>query len=403
MKLFFSLFNFFINFLFIAQVGCVDPQATNFDPSAVQNDGSCVYGLTNYSTTVVSFLPESLQESSALLWYDNKLLSLNDSGGQNVLLALDTLGQVLSYFTLANAVNVDWEGMAISDSLLYVGDFGNNSGTRQDLAFYAFSLNGIQQEDDTLIAQRLLFKYEDQVEFTPQPSTTNFDAEAVVFYQDSIHIFSKSWGSFYCKHYVLPSTWQDTAQAQLRDSIYLNGLVTDASIDKESGRLILLGYKLDTPSDGGAFYSCFSNLLFDYPAHNFFKGNNRRIDLGGVLSLGQTEGITWTSASKGFITSEKITSPIVIAPRLRSFDFNLFFTNDITEVYQIDSDSYNLIFEGSAVKIISDATSANVYNSMGAEIDLVKIPGGWLLPKRSIGIHYLAIDNHVYKIYFTEN
>jgi hypothetical protein len=47
-----------------------------------------------------------------------------------------------------------------------------------------------------------------------------------------------------------------------------------------------------------------------------------------MLTVSQTEGITFQSASEGFISSEKITSNfLTIPPKLFSFDFSAYFQN----------------------------------------------------------------------------
>lgn len=385
-----------------AQTGCTDPQAINYNASAIINDGSCIYNTTNYTTLLVSVLSDTISETSALQFYNNNLITINDSGGNSELYSLDTLGNLQHTYILNNAVNIDWEALAISESALYVGDFGNNNGNRLDLSIYKLSLSEIQTNADTLEAFKMEFKYEDQVNFSTQPNASNFDAEAFVFFQDSLHIFSKSWQSFYCKHYVLPSSWEDTAIAILKDSIYVNGLITDATIDKDSGRLILLGYKLDSPSSDGAFYSCFIHLFFDYPDHAFFSGNNRRIELGGVLSLGQTEGISWAFDNQGYISSEKITSPLTVSQKLRKFNFSEFFTQETTELMEINTSPYKLIFDNGAFDIVTSSNDVCLFNLYGEKLELLRNQNGWTIINFSQGIHTLFIDNQPHKIYLIQ-
>jgi hypothetical protein len=398
MRLFFILFSFFFFIKSLAQSGCTDPFAANYNPLAVENDGSCVYDQTNYSTTLISTLPTVISESSALIFCENTLLSLNDSGGERVLFKLDTLGQLIQTITVANANNLDWEALAISDSTLFIGDFGNNNGNRQNLSIYSIPIAQIESGADTVQSEKRHFVYQDQQSFTSAPNATNFDAEAFVYYQDSLHIFSKSWQSFSCKHYVLPSIWQDTATAELRDSLYINGLVTDATIDKETGRIVLLGYKLDAPTEGGAFYFTFAHILFDYPNHLFFKGNNRRIELGGVLSLGQTEGITWSSQNKGFITSEKVTTPIEIAPKLRSFNFSAFFHQEQANTIENETKPYYFLDQTGNLEISPSVYQPKLYNILGQELPLVKTSKGWKLKYAQSGNYFLFIGNQTYRI-----
>ena len=63
MKFFLSFCKGLLTFLLLssttlveAQNGCTDPQALNYDVAANQNDGSCIYPVTNYSLTNLAIL-----------------------------------------------------------------------------------------------------------------------------------------------------------------------------------------------------------------------------------------------------------------------------------------------------------------------------------------------------------
>jgi hypothetical protein len=180
------------------------------------------------------------------------------------------------------------------------------------------------QNFDTVQASALHFQYSDQVNFNNIVNQHNFDCEAFFFYQDSFHLFTKGWENLYTKHYVIPLNNEDSVQAQLRDSLFVDGLITDATIDTTTGRILLLGYK----NNGSNFYTSFVYLLFDYNPHHFFSGNKRRIEIGNMLNVSQTEGITFESPSSGFISAEKITSSLLtVSPKLFHFDFTSYFEN----------------------------------------------------------------------------
>ena len=89
------------------------------------------------STTLIGTLPENVLESSGLIYYNNRLITHNDSGNSPQLYELDSLGsQIFRTITINNATNIDWEDITQDDTYIYVGDFGNNSGNRQDLRIY---------------------------------------------------------------------------------------------------------------------------------------------------------------------------------------------------------------------------------------------------------------------------
>ena len=117
--------------------GCTDPKANNYNPLATTNNGSCTYNVTIYNPPLKYLLPDEVDENSGLAYLNGKLWTINDSGGLPVLYALDTTnGQIVQRIAIANAVNIDWESLADDDQYIYIGDFGNNSGNRDDLSIY---------------------------------------------------------------------------------------------------------------------------------------------------------------------------------------------------------------------------------------------------------------------------
>jgi hypothetical protein len=306
-----------------AQSGCTDPQAQNYDVNAVINDGTCIYSTTNYSPQLVANLVSELDENSGLIFSANSIFSINDGGNSPKIQELSPQGNIVRTVHVDSVQNNDWEAVSQSNSQVFIADFGNNGGNRTNLKILKIAKNELQNFD-TVQASALHFQYSDQVNFNNIVNQHNFDCEAFFFYQDSLHLFTKGWENLYTKHYVIPLNNQDSVQAQLRDSLFVNGLITDATIDTTTGRILLLGYK----NNGSNFYTSFVYLLFDYNPHHFFSGNKRRIEIGNMLNVSQTEGITFESPSSGFISAEKITSSLLtVSPKLFHFDFTSYFEN----------------------------------------------------------------------------
>ena len=79
-------------------------------------------------------LPGSLNESSGAIFFNNRLITHNDSGGEAKLYELDTISGIIEReVTILNATNVDWEDITQDETSIYIGDFGNNNGNRTDL------------------------------------------------------------------------------------------------------------------------------------------------------------------------------------------------------------------------------------------------------------------------------
>ena len=66
----------------------------------------------------------------------NRSTHRSDGGNSNSIYELDTLGNLIREISVIGASNVDWEGLSQNDEHIYIGDFGNNSGSRSDLCIY---------------------------------------------------------------------------------------------------------------------------------------------------------------------------------------------------------------------------------------------------------------------------
>ena len=196
---------FIANYLF-SQSGCTDPQAINFSPSAIDNDGSCLYETTAYTLENVADLsPETLAENSGLSLFNQSLWTINDGGNGTLIYELDTLGNVLREVFIEGVNNVDWEALTQNESHLFIGDFGNNSGSRQDLSIIKINKSELLNSlNDTVSGQTLFFKYSDQLDFSGPSNAHNYDCEAFVSMGDSLYLFRKNWQNQEVRKYAVP-------------------------------------------------------------------------------------------------------------------------------------------------------------------------------------------------------
>ena len=300
-----------------AQPGCTDPQATNFDPAATENDGSCLYAPTSFQPPIIGTLPEDLEECSGLAFFGGSLWTHLDGGNPDQLFTLDTLtAEKLQTITVPNSDNHDWEDLAEDDEHLYIGDFGNNDGDRTDLRIYKIKKADLLA--GAVSPELIEFSFSDQTDFTPMHNENNFDCEAFFFWQDSLHLFSKNWVDFKTRHYVLPAS-PGTHVAELRDSLNVQGQITAADIT-EDGKVLLLGYNVST-------IEAFIYLLFDFHGSDFFSGNKRRISMGQANLTSQTEGLVFRDMRRGYICSESLS---VFPQRLLSFDIEEWVDNPVS-------------------------------------------------------------------------
>ncbi len=282
----------------------------------------CFSQVINYTPTFVCNLSDTTIESSGLIYINKTVWTHNDSGGKPELYQIDTLtGFVKRTVYIKNTTNIDWEDLAQSPTHVFIGNFGNNYGNRTNLTIYRVSkIDLLNLLNDSIIADTIQFYYQDQTVFTSTLNANNYDCEAFIFMNDSLHLFSKSWITQNTKHYILPSTIGNHT-AILSDSFNVDGLITSADINQTNGNIVLLGYK-----KVGFNYNCFAWLLFNYSNHNFLKADKRRLELGVASTLGQTEGIVMKNDNTGYFSSERIVSAFGIIPQqLYKFDFSSYF------------------------------------------------------------------------------
>ena len=316
--IFLSLFLF--RNLFCQVPGCTDPLAGNYNASATQNDGTCIYATANYAPVFICNLDSAIFETSGLIFFDGLLWTHNDSGNPNEIYQVDTVtGIVIHSVFIRNATNIDWESISQSTTHLFIGNFGNNNGDRINLSILKIAKTGLV--NDTVDAETINFNYPDQINFSPAYNNHNFDCEAFIFANDSLHLFTKNWVDLQTRHYIIPPD-SGTFSAIISDSFFVDGLITDAAIN-DSGTVILLGYK----NIGSGFYTCFTWLLYDYTGTQYFSGNKRKIEIGNALQLGQTEGVSFRRGNSGWISSETIQAgPISQPAKLHSYNLDSFFS-----------------------------------------------------------------------------
>jgi len=312
----------------VAQPGCTDPQATNYDEMATFNNGSCLYPFTEVELDLVAELPASLDEASGITHTSNSgLWAHNDGGNENEIYEIDSLTGAVNHTALIIGDNVDWEDMAESDAHIFLGDFGNNPGNRIDLKIYR--LNKSELGNNIMNTEVIEFTYSDQTDFSENWNNHDFDCEAFIYYNDSLHLFTKNWANNQTRHYVLPAE-PGSHIAQLRETFDVDGLITGADVSVD-GTIILLGYE-----NGGAFFNFFW-LLFDYSEEHFFGGNRRRINLGTPLTNSQTEGIAFKNKYEGYVCSEQydLAGGFDLPPKLLAFSIEEFLDNStsIDEVF----------------------------------------------------------------------
>ena len=303
--------------------GCTDPVASNYNPLANQNDGSCLYAAATVSSLASWQLDQALTEISGLIHDGGRLLGQQDEIDTR-LFELDTLnGNIVQTYSCSGVSNYNWEEIAQDSQYIYIGDFGNNiNGNRTDLRIYRVDKSSLN--NGNTVVDTIGFSYSDQVNFAPTGiNNTDFDCEAFVVTNDSIFLFTKRWISGGTTLYGLPKT-PGQHLAMPIDSFNSQGYITGATQLHGTQLVMLCGYN--------NFLQPFLYLLYDYPNNAFFKGNRRR--LGINLPFHQIEGIATRNGLKVYLANEAFSSSFTsVAQQLHTIDLTMFlnhFLNPVT-------------------------------------------------------------------------
>ncbi|MEP3837462.1 MAG: T9SS type A sorting domain-containing protein [Algibacter sp.] len=241
-------------------------------------------------------LPASLSESSGIIYFNNKLITHNDSGGENKLYEIDVnTEQITRTVTISNATNADWEDITQDDTSIYIGDIGNNNGNRTNLKIYKIS-KADYTTSTTITAQIIDFSYTDQTDFTANPNNNIWDAEALVSYNaDNLMLFTKNWVDGVTKAYVIPKIPGTHVVSAQPTTLSSNGLISGGTYNPATGKLYLVGYT-----------EALMPFVWDCEGFNtadVFSGTNTQTQLS-TLGQEQAEAITFIDENSYYITSE---------------------------------------------------------------------------------------------------
>lgn len=247
---------------------------------------------------VVSHLPPELEENSGIIATGtNRLWLHNDGGNPPLLYLLDTTGQIQRRFYIQNAQNKDWEDIAYDRQRghFYLGDFGNNDNNRRDLHILKIA-NPEQSASDTIPAEIIRFRYPQQTAFPPDRSELQYDAEAFMYYEDYLYIFTKCRTKPYSsitRLYQVPCTAGEH-EAVLLDSFDTRqaswySSVTGADCSPDGSKVALVS--------GGKIW-----IFSQFEGNQFFKGQVKALSTPGFT---QKEAIAFINETDLYVSDER--------------------------------------------------------------------------------------------------
>ena len=249
-------------------------------------------------TSLIRKIPNRLNENSGIILYDDLIWTFNDSGGSNKLYAFNFSGQLEKEVEIEDAKNRDWEDITHDKKHIYVGDFGNNNGTRDDQVIYKIKKKNIDKDEEQSVkSSQIKFDYANQESFKFRGSLTAFDCEAMINFNDALYIFTKDRSDNTTTVYKIPEKKGEYLIHPI-EKFDVNGLVTGADISPDKSKLALLGYKN---------YRSFAWLFSGFEGDDFFGGEKVFIEMDKMINV-QTEGICFMGNDSLLISCERSSS-----------------------------------------------------------------------------------------------
>jgi hypothetical protein len=242
----------------------------------------------------IPLLPEKLKENSGIIYFDKLLWTINDSGGENKIYGFDFSGKIKKEIEIKGAKNIDWEDIAQDEKYIYISDFGNNYNSRKDLKVYQIKKKDIGKKSSQKVdSKEINFEYKNQTDFKPIPHSGSFDCEALVEFNDSLYIFTKSWKTRTTSVYKIPNR-KGNYKTNPIDSLDVTGLITGADISPDKKKLALIGYK---------DYKPILWLCSGISSKNILGTSQTYIEMDSIFNA-QTEGVCFISNDSLLISCE---------------------------------------------------------------------------------------------------
>ncbi len=240
-------------------------------------------------------LPNKLAENSGIIFYDNLLWTLNDSGGRNTIYGFNFLGEIKKEIDIIDANNIDWEDIAQDEKHIYIGDFGNNRGMRKNQTVYRIKKKDIGKDAKQKVkSKKIQFSFEDQTDYSFQGKNTPFDCEAIVDFNESLYIFTKDWATRFTTVYEVP---KEKGKHTIKPigKFNVNGLITGADFSPDKTKLALVGYK---------DYKPILWIFSDFTTENFWGEQKILIEMNSIFDA-QTEGVCFLGNDSILISCER--------------------------------------------------------------------------------------------------
>jgi hypothetical protein len=241
-------------------------------------------------------LPKSLKEISGICYQNNAIWAISDKPHPNFF-RLDPQGNVVQEVHIQNATVTDVEAITADGPDLYIGDVGDNNGSRASRTIYKVAINKIGKEAVTdVTSSKIKFTFSDEG-VVEGKKENDFDCEAIVPFKDSLYLITKRRTDDQSELYVIPKT-PGTYVARLISKLDTKGLITDAAMNPSKNELALAGYEKGHEHP-------FVILIKNFKGNDLFSGEVERIELTNNNKEFQMEGITFKTSDVLYLSCEE--------------------------------------------------------------------------------------------------
>ena len=235
--------------------------------------------------TILGSIDNDLEEVSAaeLVKGSNLVWVIEDNGNQDNLYGLSFEGDIKTSIDIKNAKNKDWEDLTSDEEgNIYIGDFGNNSESREDFIIYKILKEDLDKKEAHAI----------QIEFNLPKKKDSRDFEAFFLLNNSFYMFSKEHEK--TKVYKVPNKKGKHTAELVKEHNFKEKHVRITSADIASdGTVVLINHKKLW-------------LLKDYPSDRFFDG---KIEIVDFEHNTQKEGVCFFPKEKNVLISDERNGP----------------------------------------------------------------------------------------------
>ncbi|WP_299518964.1 hypothetical protein, partial [uncultured Flavobacterium sp.] len=236
--------------------------------------------------------PKKVKEVSGIIWHNNLIWSIQDSGNSNEVFGFSISGEMKEKVEVKGASNVDWEDITTDKTgNLYIGDFGNNDNDRKNLAIYKLAVS-----DYGKVAEKVTFYYPEQKDFPAKKKDKLYDCEAFFLYQNHFYLFTKNRSKGFdgtSLIYKIPAVAGNHVAKLIGKiktcSSYNSCVITGAAISPDEKKVVLLSHDRIW-------------LLENYKDDNFSAGTMTEFELN---HYSQKEGVCFKNNETLLIADEK--------------------------------------------------------------------------------------------------